>query len=176
MYIVVRSGHTHPSDTWSLLKSLLRVLHNCILTQVSTWALVAWATGETLVNRVLLYWFRTLTALTNCIIFNVHLMNCCHREVLCMQTLYLCYDGFWQCAQWSVIMKQCRCSDWRCHVMPGTHRRRKHCEALQYDNSRASSSLAVHTRSAFLRAGQQAILLLCSFIITCKADLNLTNL
>lgn len=43
---MVHSGHTHPSDTWSLLKSLLRMIHKCILTQVSTWALAVWATGE----------------------------------------------------------------------------------------------------------------------------------
>lgn len=41
----------------------------------------------------------------------------------------------------------------------------------QYDNSCSSSSLDVHTRSAFLCASQQVILLLCSLVITRWADL-----
>ncbi len=54
---------------------------------------------------------------------------------------------------------------------PGTHRRQTSRKAPWYGSSRASSSLAVHTRSAFLSAGQQAVLLLCSFVITRRADL-----
>ncbi len=41
----------------------------------------------------------------------------------------------------------------------------------QEANVPQSSSLAVHTRGAFLCASQQAILPLCSFVITRRADL-----
>ncbi len=41
----------------------------------------------------------------------------------------------------------------------------------QEANVPQSSSLAVHTRGAFLCASQQAILPLCSFVIARRADL-----
>lgn len=99
MYFVV-SGHAQPSDTWNLLKSLLRIIHNGVLTRVSTWALVFWDTGKNTGKQgcfVLIQNPNRSEKMKNGIIFNVYLLAvikkwcACSKPFICdMMVLTLC--------------------------------------------------------------------------------------